>query len=248
MKSFQLKAAGLWILTATVLLCMAVTVSAETFVSFNGNFSFSYPETWIRIDYNTADYYLSQAGGNPEYEAAFAANDSTAIFQGSYLVLTVDTVGELSTIQIDSVVDLLSSGLNLELAEVTTDEFMTSASDKFVQFSSELKAASAVSILSENSAESRVNLLAVKFYKHGVANFYFYCLESKFDDMAPVFKQIFTSFSDENIEDALKVEPLKIADVNNKTESNAVRNWGLIGGVVVILLIIIATRRIRRKS
>ena len=79
--------------------------AADTFVSYNGKFHFSYPEAWVQVDYTTAEYYLTH--GNPEnqvdFEAVFSEKQSFVIFQGQYMILTVDTLGPMSAEAVDSV-------------------------------------------------------------------------------------------------------------------------------------------------
>ena len=84
---------------------VGASATAETFVSFNGKFHFSYPDSWAQVDYQTAEFYLTRGEAETEvdFEAVFSERQTFVIFQGQYLILTVDTVGNMTPEKIDSV-------------------------------------------------------------------------------------------------------------------------------------------------
>jgi hypothetical protein len=100
----------------------------------------------------------------------------------------------------------------------------------------------------------RTCLLAVKFFEHGTANFYFYAPDSLFGQVKPVFQSILTSFSTENLQAAMPKEELRLADAD-KLKSGAPGEGGTkrktaIGGgaIVVILIAAMAARRRRQRQ
>jgi len=232
-----------------ILLALPGTVSADTFVSFNGQFHFSYPETWMQIDYTTAEYYLTR--GKPDqavdFEAVFSVRETTVLFQGQYLILTVDTVGNLTPEQIDSVVAVTSNEFKLPVKEVSSDAFLVASCRDSILFD---RAGGILSVETEvpgDSTSTRVNLLVVKFYERGIANFYFYAPAAEFSLGLPVYRETVASFSTENLEGALGRDSVKVADVKGET-GGAGKYLAIFGGLLAIALVILIVRVRRTKE
>ena len=221
---------------------------AGTFVSFNGRFQISYPDSWGQIDYRTAEYYLSRgdAEADLDYEAVFSAKANYSLFQGQYLILTVDTVGSLTSARVDSVLDELTTEFDRPITELASDDFMTRIDSRVIFFDREQGLAALESEVASDDSGPRTNLLVMKFYEHGIANFYFYAPTPEYEASLPLYRQIATSFSTEAIDDALPSEPVKVADIeaDNGGSGNLLL---LFGGLFVILIAILVTR-IRTRS
>jgi len=228
---------------------LAIPASAETFVSFNGRFKFTYPDTWLQVDYTTAEYYLSR--GDPEkevdFEAVFSEKETFAVFQGQYLVLTVDTVGELSSEQIDSILTDLSGEFGRPRRDVAPDSFLTAPDLESIEFDSTNALASIRTDVAAENAETRVNLLIMKFYDHGIANFYFYAPVAEFAQGLPVYRDMVLSLTTENLDAPLEGEPVRVADLE-ETGGVVSTYLMLFGGLFVIVLFVLIIRiRARRQ-
>lgn len=240
---------GLSVLIAAIL--AATTATAEVFESFNGRFHFAYPDSWVQIDYVTAEVYLTR--GNPDqevdFEAVFSDKKAFAVFQGQYLILTVDTVGPLTAEQRDSVLNNMSREFNRPVKEVTSDAFMMAACRDSIVFD---RADGRVVVETEvpgDKSGTRVNLLVMKFYDQGIANFYFYCPAIEVAANLPVFREMVMSFSTEQLQPATPAGPIKVADI--ESGRNKTRNYSLFFGgpiLIVFLILIIQLRKKRKRS
>ena len=180
---------------------------ADTFVSYNGKFNFTYTETWAQVDYTTAEYYLTRGDEEVEvdFEAVFSEKQTRIIFHGQYLILTVDTVGSMTSEAIDSVLKDLSSEFNRPIKEVSPEDFLSGSLIDTIAFD---RTNSLVGIESEVTGDDtgpRINLLVMKLYEQGIANFYFYAPKVEFVPSLPIFRDMVMSFSTETV----KTLPLK---------------------------------------
>jgi len=231
------------------LVVMSTNVVAGTFVSFNGKFSFTYPDSWAQVDYQTAEFYLTR--GDPEnevdFEAVFSEKETFVLFQGQYLILTVDTVGGLSPEQIDSVMADMSEEFDRPINETAPEVFMTGSSRDSIMFD---RANNLVAIETEvagNDSGPRVNLLVMKFYEQGIANYYFYTPTVEFIPSLPTYRGMVTSFSTQELVDALRSDDeVRIADLDNDDDS--VGRYSLMFGGLFIILVIVLAMRIRSRN
>ena len=220
--------------------------AADTFVSYNGKFHFSYPEAWVQVDYTTAEYYLTH--GNPEnqvdFEAVFSEKQSFVIFQGQYMILTVDTLGPMSAEAVDSVVTDISSEFNRPVKELSPEEFLSGSLVDTIAFD---RANNLIGIESEvagGDAGPRVNLLVMKLYEHGIANYYFYTPKVEFMASLSTYRDMVTSFSTEALESSN--EEVRIADLDDDNDSGM--PVAIYGGLVAVLIAVIASRKRRAKK
>ncbi len=236
-----------------LLLGLAVTAPAQdqTYVSLKGEFYITYPQEWAQVDYWLVDAFLRSSDTGRmafDYDAVFAVKDAPQFFSREYLILSVDTVGQLQEWQIDSVlIDLVRSfGKRVryqDLAEFLSDpELQLPCYDTLTQ---------TVAIISDIVDERQVmkkNLLLMKFYKKGIATFYCYAPDSIFQESRLRFQQIVASFSTENIENAFPREQVRVADLKD-VEIGGKKRYTiyLYIGVAVILLLLVVIRR-RRKA
>ncbi|MCP4684909.1 MAG: hypothetical protein GY867_05600 [bacterium] len=218
---------------------------AETFVSYNGGFHISCPDNWEQVDYQTADYYIRQATGNLNYEAVFAAKDSPSVFEGVYVILTIDTSGSLTQPQIDSAIGVIVQSLGRELKEIKLASLTADLSEEIVGFDSELQTLAAMSDVTEEGGAPRKNVLVQRFYDRGIANFYYYGPDSLLTEGLGSFSEMLTSFSTEEVgsEDA----DVKVADLESRGSSESTNDLVLYGGLTVILLCLVMVRIRQRK-
>ena len=242
----------IWLLLLTIVLAASGAAETQTYVSLRGGFYIAYPDDWAQVDYWLVDAYLLRNKVDTpilDYEAAFAFKDAPYFFSGDYLILTVDTVGELEEWQIDSVLIELVRSFGRRVRHSPTADFLANLEPNLPNYDTLTKT---VTILNETSEQQvlKKSLLMMKFYERGVATFYFYSPDSLFETSKSLFEQIAASLSTENVEDALPKEQLKVADLEdaegvNGDDNKKSKNIYLYIGAALVLLIVILIRRLK---
>ena len=240
-------------LTAVVLMAglglLGSGAAADTFVSYNGKFHFTYPETWVQVDYTTAEYYLTH--GDPEnevdFEAVFSEKQTFVIFQGQYLILTVDTVGPGTTELVDSVLKELSDEFSRPIKEVSPEEFLSGSLTDTIAFDRTNNLVSIQTEVAGRDAGPRVSLLVMKFYEHGIANYYFYAPKVEFFPSLSTYRDMAMSFSTEAVEKA-PADEVRVADLEDDDDDTGMP-VAVYGGLAAVLIAIVALRmRSRAKK
>ena len=221
---------------------------ADTFVSYNGKFNFTYPETWAQVDYTTAEYYLTHGDEKVEvdFEAVFSEKQTRVIFHGQYLILTVDTVGSMTSEKVDSVLKDLSNEFNRPIKEVSPEDFLSGSLVDTIAFDRTNNLVGIESEVAGDETGPRVNLLVMKLYEYGIANFYFYAPKVEFVPSLPIFRDMVMSFSTETIKNT-SPEEVKVADLEDK-DSNTGLPIAVLCGLVVVLIAVIARRKRSRAN
>lgn len=251
------------ILSLVTALILANVVSAKHYVSFNGKFYITYPDDWQQIDYNTVDAYLLQFGASEaslRYEAVFAPEASDPFFDGSYLILNVDTVGEFDQHSIDSVFAELQSVFGKGKKYFPVRDLKQNLKSSSPVYNEKTKTITVLNDIVHEGFPPLKNLLAMKFYEHGVASFYFYTRDSLYAPSRKMFIQIVQSLDTENIEGALEKETLTLARVEDrelktsdlveqeKTGKKSKTGFNVAIFVALIVVIIVVTRRKKKKQ
>jgi hypothetical protein len=83
--------------------------------------------------------------------------------------------------------------------------------------------------------------MAMQFYEYGIANFFFYAPSAEFEPALSTYKNMVMSLSTENLDQVLRSEEVKVADVNKS--GSTWKYLALIGGLIVILLVVILAFR-----
>ena len=245
-----------------VLCAMLITLTAglptvaKEYVSFNGKFHIAIPDHWHRADYRTVDFHLQQSMGHHEspdfewlsYEALFTPVEGGRFADDVYLLLTIDTIGELSASQVDSILDDLSETFGEGLKYAPMNDYLTSMKSNAPVYDAENKTVAVLTNISEQDVLVKKNLMVMKFYENGIANFYFYAPDTLYEKSKPVFASIVSSFSTENLEAALPKEELKVADLESRRKSRQRYVIPVLAFVVVMIVVIIAVRRKSRRS
>jgi len=236
----------------------APPVQAENYVSWAGGFYITLPDDWTQIDYQTVDAFLlsNQAGRDVlNYDAVFAPKESRPFFVGDYLILTVDTMGELSSRQIDSVLGVMSSTFGQDVKYFPVADFLSDMKSNSPSYDADRKLVTVVSDIVYHDQVTKKLLYMAKFYERGMANFYFYSPDSLFDQSKSLFRGIVETFSTKDIEAAAGKQEVKVADIKpedvskEKSDNNKIPAViYAIPGVLIILIIILAVRKKRRKS
>lgn len=245
------------------ILTLYSAVSAKNYVSFDGKFYITYPDDWQQVDYNTVDAYLTQFGASQkslQYEAVFAPAASDPFFAGSYLILNVDTIGELDQQSIDSVLAELRSVFGRGIKYFPVRELKHDLKSRSPVYDAQNKTVAILNDIVQDGYPPMKNLMMMKFYEHGIASFYFYTRDSLYDQSRDMFFQIVQSLSTENIEDALEKETITIARVEDrelktsdlaneeKTGKKSSSGLNIAIFVALIVVIVLATRRKRKKA
>jgi len=229
-------------------LCLlSISAQTETFASYNGRFYFAYPENWTQLDYITAEFYLTRGDTTRQidFEGVFCDEQAAVLFNDQYLIVTVDTIGGLSAQQIDSVAGGLVSEFGRPIKEVASESFLASVSDGSITYD---RAGSRFAVENEvpgDSSGPKINLLVMKIYEHGIANFYFYSPASVYARNLTLYREMVASFSTEPLSTGAIAEPVKVADL--ETKSKTARNYPLFFGPPIVLIIIILAARLRKK-
>jgi hypothetical protein len=242
----------IWLLLLTIVAVASGAGETQTYVSLKGDFYIEYPDDWAQVDYWLVDAYLLRDKMDTavlDYEAAFAFKDAPHFFSGDYLILTVDTVGELKDWQIDSVLIELVRSFGRRVRHSPTADYLANPEPNLSNYDTLTKT---VTILNEVAEQQilKKSLLMMKFYEQGVATFYFYSPDSLFETSKYLFEQIVASLSTENVEDALPKEQLKVADLEDpegvhEDENKKSKKIYLYVGAALVLLIVVLIRRLK---
>ena len=237
-----------------IVLLGVVAVSAKTFVSFNGKFYIEYPDNWDQIDYLSVDYHLSRSNPNPEllaYEAVFAPVSDQMFFDGPYLLLTVDTVTELIGSAKDSALASIARGFGNSIDSSFSGDMFANLRPDAPMYDPATRLFAAETDIHEGRTLTKRNLLVVKLYERGLANFYFYAPDSLWKSAVPVFAQIARSFTAGTPQAQSTKESVKIADIETGREnsSSPKATWLILLCLVVILIaLIVAVRKRKERS
>lgn len=229
--------------------------SARNYVSLNGGFYIAYPDDWVQVDYNTVDVFLTiNRAGSPifNYEAVFAPDSSRPFIAGQYFILTLDTVGELDSQGIDSVLAEMEKTFGKGIKYYPVGDMQSDLKSRAPEYDRERKIVSVLSDIVYRGETQKKLLLMTKFYSRGIATFYFYSADSLFEQSRARFEEIVLSFSTEDIAAAFPPEEVSVADVETgeTTEDEKESSGYLTVGAPIIVLfaiiIIVVARRRRR--
>ena len=246
-----------------VLLCFSAQAEPKRYISFNGEFYFDYPDDWVQLDSRLVDHFLqlNKAGKTTlDYEAAFCPIASDPFWSGPYFIVSIDTAGNLSEKQIDSVLNNLSKLFGSGIKYFPVADFMTDLKSNTPSYDRDQKVITIINDIYEKQELLKRHLFAMKFYEKGIATFYCYAPDSIFDKSTVIFQDVLQSFTSGDIESVLPKEKLEIAnldesDVNkksvptdNKESSNSGSLIAIYSGLfVVILIVIIRAKKKKRK-
>jgi hypothetical protein len=226
----------------------------SVYYSSNGKFVIRYPASWGQVDYATVDYFLMRSDANQqalEYEAVFAPKESGVFYNGPYLILTVDTVGQLNQEEIDSLLDQLSQSFGEGIKYLPTGDYLTDLATQAPNWDAAKRQISIRTNITEQYKVIKRNLWVMQLYDGGIANFYFFTPDTLFEQYRPTFEEIVRSFQTENIEELVPKQQHKLAKIEDMPEPknrNSLTLFGIPTGLIVILIIIIASRKKRRMK
>jgi hypothetical protein len=251
-KTVSRLAAGL--LTVLLVSAMAPTADAKSFVSFNGKFHITYPDTWEQIDYRSVDFHLSQSNSNPEllrYEAVFSPTSERPFYEQPYLLLTVDTMGELIGGERDSAIASIARGFSGKIDSLISGDLFADLRPDTPKYDPQSRTLAVQTEIHEGRVTVKRNLLVIRFYEQGLANFYFYAPDSLWQKALPEFAQIAKSFAVGAPQATTPKESVKVANLEREdSTASKPRSWLPFGGafIVIIIAIMVAVRRRRRQA
>ncbi|MBD3403197.1 hypothetical protein GF420_09905 [candidate division GN15 bacterium] len=250
----KMRGYGRW--TVVLVLALASMAGAASYVSLNGGFYVDYPNSWRQVDYETVDFFLSQAGANPEaynYEAVLAASDSGAFYEQEYVILRIDTVGELTRRQMDSTAADLADVYDEQIAFASLGETLDDLRAGRPVLDRDKRLFVRLSELEGTDGGQQRDLYMVKFYERGLAHFYCFAPDSTFEQVRSDFYNIARSLSTEDIASRLPKERVRLADPERVTKSPDENKWPLGGwlaaiGVVIVVIVLVLTRLQQKKK
>ena len=227
------------ILVAAAAVLFAAPAEARHYVSFMGDFYFSYPDDWVQVDHRIVDAHLIQnkAGETTlDYEAAFAPVESVPFFAGPYFILTVDTTGGGYTdAEIDSAVTAMGGKFGRKVKYFPVADFLADLKSNAPAYDEEMQTISVVNDIVEQGEIIKKHLLVMKFFEQGVATFYFYAPVDAFEQAEGVFNEVLASFHSGDVDAVLPKEDVTVAEVDFEDSDGG----GASGGVSPVLIIVI---------
>lgn len=235
---------------ALAILIMGSVASApagaeRTFVSLRGGFYVTYPDTWRKVQFNEVDMYLMANRADTSmynYEAVLTAHDGYPFYRGSYMIITFDSLGQMSGKQIDSVLKSLGHIYGKGVKYYPVANFLTDMHSNEPTYDANHKLVSIVSDITEGQETMKKHLLMMKFFKNGIANFYCYSPDSLFDSMKTVFNKVALSLGTDDIDAALerqtKVDMAPIGGTRTVKNAGEVETSEPAADPTVILLLI----------
>lgn len=247
-RSLAIRHAANALIVAAVTMMIALSAGATAFKSFNGGFAIDLPEGWHQVDYRTADYHLKQAEADMEYEGLFSGGTGATVFGDRYLIITVDTLGVLTDEQVDSVLAAVGEEFNKTVQLYAGDAEEAYISEQHIDkvaFDTVNNVAAVVTTLWEANVK-RKNVLALKFYDKGVANFYFYSPDSSYGQGLSEFRGVLASFTTDVTTRATDTQPVKIADLDQDDGPSVALIIGAVAVIAIVVIVVVASRRRRQ--
>lgn len=238
-----------------ILSVLVLTVAAKEYISFNGGFYITYPDSWAQIDYQTVDIFLSRNDADStayRYEAVLAAK-AEKFFNDDYLIIRIDSIAHMSDRKRDSVLNYHSLMYESPVKYMAMDDIIKNIKPEIPYHDRATNSTVIYRPISIPDGKDKFNLIFFRFTDYGLVKFFFYSANDEFDTKKIEFSKIFNSFSTENIEAKLKGDEVKIADIDTKRESKKEKDTNFfflpgIGGFFIIILIIIIARKRRKKQ
>lgn len=239
-----------------VLSALALMANAKEYVSFNGGFYITYPDSWSQIDYNTVDLYLSRNDADSsayQYEVVLAEK-ADKFFTGDYLIIRVDSIDQMSVRRRDSVLNYYSLMYEQPVNYKPMAEIIKNIQPEIPYHDPATSSTVIYRPISVPDGDDKFNLIFFRFTDYGLVKFFFFSLNDQFETKKIEFSEIFNSFSTEDIASKVKEDNIKIADIDTKQESkkeNKSKYYFLFpgfGGFFIIMLIIIINRKKKQKQ
>lgn len=255
-RSRVLSLCAVGLLGCLMILGAAADSSARSYVSLRGGFFIEYPDEWWQVDYQTVDYYLNRLQADPDtydYDAVFSARKIAPFYEYEYLILTVDTSGEMSRRERDSVVADLADLFGEHVEYRSVSEFFEQLEVDHPVYDRDRQVFVRLTDVSEEQQGGKLHLYCLRFFDRGTAHFYFFAPDSTFEHYRPQFHNILMSFSTDDVSSKVPKESASLADAKKLRKSD--EGSGASGtkiaipiAVFIVIVIVIAARRKRSEK
>ncbi len=247
------------ITTMVVFLAMLFGVAAASastnYVCWRGGFYFSYPDFYRQVDYNLVDSYLQNRGigrSALNYEVVLADSTADPFFSGEYLILSFTPLDSLGQKQIDSVLAYYRHGFETGIRHAPLATFLENLPRSIPYYDAALKTITFANDIGADSSTMRRGIVIEKMFDKGIATFYFYAPDSLFQKRTVGdIGDIIRSFSTENLEEAAKGEPIKVADLSDvdltpdefEKDRSPFPWFYVIAALIVLVILVFAVKR-----
>ncbi|HVP06772.1 MAG TPA: hypothetical protein VMS71_02940, partial [Candidatus Acidoferrum sp.] len=201
------------------------------------------------------DYYLTKSQASPQtfqYEAVFAPIASAPFHSGPYVIVTIDSIGQQSDRQKDSLVKDLGISLSKAPVMESFDQSLADPKDGVPFFDRSVDIAGLFTTINQTGQPLRKSILILKFFNRGIVNFYFFTPDSLYSSVQPIIKNMLTSFSTENLEAATPKESVKIASEDKIKSGSGSASQGMsersLWIIVALVFVLVVIAIIRRQS
>lgn len=211
------------ILVMVALVLSGSMASAENYVNFKGGFYFEIPEGWDNVDYMVVDYFLSYSDTSAEvfnYEVVYAPTLSETYLEQAYVVVTFDSIGNLSKAESDSILKAIARNYSHEVFDGPIVQFMSDLIPGKPQVNLEQKAVSVMVEMAQQPGAKKQLWQYMQLNDIGLVSLYFYAPDSLFEANKPIFDAIVNSLSFENLRQAASGESAVFTEIGRETESD----------------------------
>jgi hypothetical protein len=206
-----------------VLAAVSQNLSAENYVNWKGNFWFSVPDEWEKVDYRLFDSYVAFSDTTREvldYEVVYAPSSSPVFAADAYMVVTFEETGELSKRESDSILKAIAEAYSTEVYDAPVVQLLSDLVPGRPKINREKKV---VSVLSDMALRPDAMIKVWQYMRLndlGLISLFFYSPDSTFERNKPVFDQIVSSLSFENLKAAADQEQLTFTEVGGEDMSD----------------------------
>jgi|WetSurMetagenome_2_1015567.scaffolds.fasta_scaffold83424_2 hypothetical protein len=232
-------------LAMMIWLLLTLGAGAENYVNWRGGFWISLPDGWEKVDYRLADQYLSMMDTSNtvfNYEAIFAPKTSDPFVADAYLVITFDSIGQMSPARADSFLTYTAKEYSRQIFEAPIVQLMSDLTPGQPKINREEKSLSVLSEMAYRSENKRYLWLFMRVNDRGVVSLYCYCPEKTFERNKAQLEGIIKSLSFEGLKEAAGEEKGSFTQIkgneNPVTTPGGGSSSGLSGSMLIIILVV----------
>lgn len=231
---------------------------ANNYINWGKKYYITIPDDWRQIDRFNVENFLRLHDKDPEqvdFDVFLCPAAAVPFYSQAYVFISAEEV-ENSV----SIADSIQVGMAREFDKLIDETARTGPISRVKSGKPVYdKSTQTITQVSEVNAQgqNQIMTLVMKFYDFGIATFYFYTTEDKYESFKEKFKEIADSFSDEDLEKAsggAKPKIVDVSDINSTTNPpvsleekksffGGPAPWAVLISLVVVVLI---ARRKRR--
>jgi len=213
-KKMRLPGITVLLMILLLVLSLAVSVQAKTFIDWRAGFYVTYPDDWFHVPYQQVSQFLIAqdiSWQDFDYDAVLARKTDRPFFQGPYIFMVFQPRGELTQIQIDSVLEELSAEYKSTHKEGALVGDVIFPINRPVYDRQQQAIGVKTRITSETIDKILIELW--RFYEKGVAIFLCYAPKDVYNEVRPIFMDIFNSFSTKDIDQIQPEDSFEVVDL-----------------------------------